>query len=287
MAEQPQRAEKGDISGDIKASAFKLASNTFQDFEAQEAVVRTAKYYESEDLWVINVGYLGETYTLRPDSTTLPTTSTAEEVLEAVHTLLQNVNKKVAAVDTQTKTLIQSIKKRSWDDFQVSASSLAIGLINSVPGLTSTGELVYKIYNGYIDVTLLKRGQEINFDNYELLGTYDAFELSADKLNPTPTTLNSNKDFVAGRVITIFAEQPNIAATPQSIGNIRLAESKEGDGLVLGVLAGGTGVGVDENNIALQPRLRLKDDGIKGDDQDDIKEPYDGGKNYEDDIKEP
>ena len=280
MAEQPQRAEKGDISGDIKASAFKLASNTFQDFEAQEAVVRTAKYYESEDLWVINVGYLGETYILRPNSETLPTTSTAEEVLEAVHTLLQNVDKKVAAVDTQTKTLIQSIKKRSWDDFQVSASSLAIGLINSVPGLTSTGELVYKIYNGYIDVTLLKRGQEINFDNYELLGTYDAFELSADKLNPTPTTLNSNKDLVAGRVITIFAEQPNVVdSTPQFIGNIKLAENKEGGGLALGALAGDPNKGaladvaevsVEGNNIALQPKLG---DAVKEPLDDAVEEP--------------
>ena len=248
----------------------KLASKTFQDFEAQEAVVRTAKYYESEDLWVINVGYLGETYILRPDSKTLPLDSTAEDVLEAVHTLLQSVNKKVAAVDTQTKTLTQSIKKSSWSDFQASANSLAIGLINSVPGVTSTGELVYKIYNGYIDITAW-RDQEINFDNYELLGTYDAFELSADKLNPTPTTLNSNKDLVAGRVITIFAEQPNVVdSTPQFIGNIKLAENKEGGGLALGALAGdpnkgaladGAEVSVEGNNIALQPNL------------DDVREP--------------
>jgi hypothetical protein len=250
MAEELKRAV------DSMASAIKLASNTFQDFEAQEAVVRTAKYYESEDLWVINVGYLGETYILRPDSTTLPTTSTAEEVLEAVHTLLQNVDKKVAAVDTQTKTLIQSIKKRSWDDYQVSASSLAIGLINSVPGLTSTGELVYKIYNGYIDITFLKRDQEINFDNYELLGTYDAFELSADKLNPTPTTLNSNKELVAGRVITVFAEQPSVVdSTPQPLGYIKLAENKGAGGLALGALADGAGISVEGNNIALQPKL--------------------------------
>jgi len=248
------------ISDSSKASAIKLASNTFQDFEAQEAVVRTAKYYESEDLWVINVGYLGETYILRPDSETLPTTSTAEQVLEVVHTLLQNVDKKVAAVDTQTKTLIQSIQKRSWDDYQASASSLAIGLVNSVPGLTSTGELVYKIYNGYIDIAFLKRDQEINFDNYELLGTYDAFELSADELNPTSTTLNSNKELVAGRVITIFAEQPNVVdSTPQYLGYIKLGESKVSSGLALRAVGDNSdGISIDENNITLQPKLDVK-----------------------------
>lgn len=252
MAEELQKV-------DSKAIARKLVSSTFQDFEAQEAVVRTAKYYESEDLWVINVGYLGETYILRPDSKTLPTTSTAEQVLEAVYTLLQSVPKKIAAVDTQTKTLIQSIEKKRWDDYQVSAASIAIGLVNSVPGLTSTGELVYKIYNGYIDITPLKRDQEIDFNKYELLGTYDAFELSADKLNPTPTTLTSIEELVAGRVITIFAEQPSVVdSTPLYLGYIKLAENK-GGGLALGAVGDNSdGISIEGNNIALQPKLDVK-----------------------------
>lgn len=238
----------------LKADAI---NSTFQDFEAQQAVVRTAKYYASEDLWVINVNYQGETYVLRPDGETLPTTSTAEQVLEAVHTLLQSVPKKLAALDTQTKTLIQSIENKRWDDYQVSASSIAIGLVSSVKGLTSTGEVVYKIYNGYIEITPLQGDQEIDFNNYELLGTYDAFELSADSLNPTLTTLNSNKELVAGRVITIFAEQPSVIdSTPLFIAYIRLAESEDG-GLALGSIVDGVAPGnrVEGNNIILRPRV--------------------------------
>lgn len=201
MAE-PLKAATGSFA---EISKFELvAADTFQDFEAQAAEVKTAKYYESEDLWVINVNYQGETYVLRPDSKTLPLDSTAEDVLAEVQSQLLQTKKRKPSAAPALATLKREVVKKRGLDFVEKRTGLQLDLIVKTKIAYSPGQLVYNVYNGYIDEADFKNGY-VNLDKAELLASYDAADISTDEL--APTTQLINKQFADGSVITFIATE--------------------------------------------------------------------------------
>ena len=224
MAE-PLKAATGSFA---EISKFELvADDTFQDFEAQEAEVKTAKYYESEDLWVINVNYQGETYVLRPDSTTLPLDSTAEDVLLEVQSQLLQTNKRKPSAAPALATLRREVVKKRGLDFVEKRTGLQLDLIVKAKTAYSPGQLVYNVYNGYIDEADFKN-EYVNLAKAELLASYDASDISTDEL--APTTQLINKEFADGSVITFIATEFDVklgSNVTTYVAYVKLAPSKD------------------------------------------------------------
>ena len=107
-----------------------VGSSAFNEYQAAAAVIKTAKYYVNEDLWVINVSYAGETYVLRFDSNTLIVDSSAEDIATAVYEeLLNNELKQTAGEFTKpitTQLRDASYKKIIADETNVRANSLSV-----------------------------------------------------------------------------------------------------------------------------------------------------------------
>jgi hypothetical protein len=184
--------------------ASALSAGEFQSFEAVQAQIKTAKYYESEELWVINVEYLGEYYTLRPDTQTLPLNSTAQELLDTVQSLLTQINKRKPTASREVKTVQQQVINKRAIDFAEKRPGLQLDLIVKTKIAYTPGQLVYNVYNGYIDEADFKNGY-VNLDKAELLASYDASDISTDEL--APTTQLINKEFADGSVITFIATE--------------------------------------------------------------------------------
>ena len=224
MAE-PLKAAKGSFA---EISKFELvADDTFQDFEAQAAEVKTAKYYESEDLWVINVNYQGETYVLRPDSTTLPLDSTAEDVLLVVQEQLLQTNKRKPSAAPALATLRREVVKKRGIDFVEKRTGLQLDLLIKAKTAYTPGQLVYNVYNGYIDEADFKNGY-VNLDKAELLASYDAADISTDEL--ATTTQLINKEFANGSVITFIATEFDVklgSNVTTYVAYVKLAPSKD------------------------------------------------------------
>ena len=193
----------------------------FEDFEAQLAEVKSAKYYESEQLWVINVNYQGETYVLRPDSKLLPIDSTAEDVLLEVQRILLETNKRKPSASPDIKTLQQQVVRKRGIDFVEKRTGLPLDLLIKTKTPYEAGQLIYNIYNGYIDENDFKNGY-VDLDTSELIASIDAADISADELNPTRQVID--KQFADGSVITFIINDGGIV---KYAAYVKLTTSKD------------------------------------------------------------